>query len=119
MAVRTDALRTAELQQYAGDTEHAGCEFRLNGIDRSWKDYCGWITFAQNKKRWNKLVARFTNLHNGMSPNMSRQRNSTRAARTHTLMATNYMNGPPAMALLMMFMMPVLTTMLIGWYYSH
>ena len=50
VAVRTDALRTAELQQFAGDTEHAGCEFRLNGIDRSWKDYCGWITFAQNNE---------------------------------------------------------------------
>ena len=119
VAVWTDALSTDEIQDFAGDTEFAGSEFRLNGIDHSWRDYCGWITVAEDEKRWTKLTAHFVDLHSGMGPSMNTPETNTMGARARTLATAIYKHGLAVATLLILVAPMIPTATLIDWYYQH
>ena len=119
VAVADDALGTDEVQDFAGVTEFAGSEFRLNGSDRYWKDYCGWITVAADEKRWTKLAAHFADLRSGMGPSMTTPGPNATGAPAPPAPAPEQAIGPPAVGLLLLVATPILTATLISWYYQH
>jgi hypothetical protein len=119
VAVADDALGTDEVQDFAGVTEFAGSEFRLNGSDRCWKDYCGWITVAADEKRWTKLTAHFVDLHSGMGPSMNTPGPNAAGAPAPPAPTPEQAIGPPAVGLLLLVATPILTATLIGWYYQY